>query len=84
MDRKETVLDILYARDKGICHICKQPVPRNEATKDHKRPRSRGGPNHLSNYGLAHEKCNNKKADTWDWEFGADGSIVRGFIDHGN
>ena len=37
MDQKEVV----YQRDEGICGVCGNFVPRNEAEMDHKTPRSR-------------------------------------------
>jgi hypothetical protein len=56
----------LADRDNWECWLCSQPVPRNAKpsdpnapTKDHVRPRSRGGHGTPDNLRLAHKRCNN-------------------------
>lgn len=55
----------LRERDGDACHLCAQPIdftltwPHGFcATRDHIVPRSVGGLNVLSNYRLAHKRCN--------------------------
>jgi 5-methylcytosine-specific restriction endonuclease McrA len=54
-------LDELYLRDRGVCYICKLPVPRHKATKEHVKALSKGGTDKPSNTRLACRKCNSKK-----------------------
>ena len=58
----------IYARDKGVCQLCKSPVPRQHrpphplaATRDHIVPVRHGGSNDIVNIQLAHFKCNTSK-----------------------
>jgi 5-methylcytosine-specific restriction endonuclease McrA len=51
-------LDALYERDGGICQLCFRPCDRNSASRDHIRPRSRGGSDNPNNIQLAHRLCN--------------------------
>jgi 5-methylcytosine-specific restriction endonuclease McrA len=58
----------LYSRDNGICCLCGTPVSMLEATREHKKARSRGGKDgkNYSNIGLAHKSCNVRKgSDIW-------------------
>ena len=57
----ELTLDELYARDAGFCHLCRLPVPREQATKDHRVPLAKGGARDESNEALAHRRCNSAK-----------------------
>lgn len=65
----ETVdIQVLYARDKGICSLCLKPVdmrlkfPHPESpTVDHIIPLSRGGEESYRNTALAHFGCNTRK-----------------------
>ena len=47
----------LLLRDGDKCFLCGFPLE-DDATIEHLVPLSSGGPNHLSNYALAHSRCN--------------------------
>lgn len=47
----------LLARDGQNCWLCLEPLG-NDITLEHLCPAAHGGPNHMSNYALAHAKCN--------------------------
>lgn len=53
-----------YVRQDKCCFYCKKFVPVDEITKDHKIPKSKGGPNHHHNLILACHSCNQKKGAT--------------------
>jgi hypothetical protein len=54
---------LVFARDKGICGICRSPVdPHTPWEVDHIRPISKGGLHAYSNVQLAHRSCNRSKA----------------------
>jgi len=57
-------LRAIYERDQGICHICRQPVAYEEASRDHLRPRVAGGKTVWHNIALAHSRCNNARGHT--------------------
>jgi len=48
----------IYDRDDGICHLCGEPVPRENFTLDHLVPISLGGPHTSANVAIAHASCN--------------------------
>lgn len=55
-------------RDGWICWLCGERVDprargRRRATRDHVIPRSKGGPDALSNLRLAHFNCNTRRGD---------------------
>lgn len=67
-------LDELYIKDKGVCHLCKLPVPREQASRDHLIPRSKlkalfsieqreyiGKTE--QNIALAHKRCNSRRGN---------------------
>lgn len=54
--------DLLFRRDRGICGYCGQRFHRNELTRDHVIPRSRGGSDNWSNVVTACRACNVRKA----------------------
>lgn len=54
-------LKAVYERDKGICHICKQPVPDGELSFDHVIPLAKGGAHSNDNLAVAHLLCNIRK-----------------------
>lgn len=61
-------LNVLFARDKGVCGICEEPVDKEatgrfKATIDHIIPISRGGSHTWANVQLAHLTCNCQKFD---------------------
>lgn len=56
---------VLQARDGEGCAICGAPFSdKNPPTFDHIIPLSKGGPSTLENLQLAHQLCNNRRADT--------------------
>ena len=57
----ELTLDDLFARDQGYCHLCRLPVPREQASKDHVTPLAKGGARDQANEALAHRRCNSAK-----------------------
>jgi hypothetical protein len=59
----KTSIDTLYTREAGICWLCHRFVEREQASRDHIIPKSFGGPNHMSNYALAHIECNNQRGN---------------------
>lgn len=57
-------VDRLIKRDGNACFFCCKPfTEKDPATLEHLVARRHGGPDHMSNYALAHEACN-QKADT--------------------
>jgi 5-methylcytosine-specific restriction endonuclease McrA len=75
-------LEKLIERDKGICHICGEPVDRNDYFRrddnyfmvgprypsiDHLLPLSRGGGHTWANVKLAHLSCNAIKRDRTEY-----------------
>lgn len=54
-------LDALYKRDGGICKISNHPISREEATRDHIRPKAHGGSDDPGNLRLACGPCNNQR-----------------------
>lgn len=57
-------LDDLWERDGGVCQLCFRPCDRSQASRDHIRPRSRGGSDNPNNLQLAHRLCNQLKGST--------------------
>ena len=57
----EVPVDVIYERDSAICHLCGYFVPRNEASRDHVKPRSKGGRSKMLNLKLAHNSCNSRR-----------------------
>jgi 5-methylcytosine-specific restriction endonuclease McrA len=54
-------IKMIYARDSGICQLCKKPVPREQASMDHIIPLSAGGVHAPWNVQLTHLRCNLKR-----------------------
>jgi len=52
----------LLARDGGDCWFCGTPMG-DDCTVEHLIPKADGGRNSMSNYALAHQRCNNLAAD---------------------
>lgn len=46
----------VYDRAGGLCWLCGGPVPRDQASLDHRLPRALGGGNELENLALAHRR----------------------------
>jgi 5-methylcytosine-specific restriction endonuclease McrA len=53
----------IYDRDGGLCHICGDPVPRDDFHLDHIVPLAKGGEHRRSNVATAHSICNLRKRD---------------------
>lgn len=53
----------IYARDKGICQICDEPIGTEPWQIDHFYPVSRGGPDIWQNVRAVHAECNHDKND---------------------
>jgi hypothetical protein len=53
----------LAERDGNDCWFCGRTMESNDRTLEHLVPKSKGGPNNLDNYVLAHRSCNNLAAD---------------------
>jgi hypothetical protein len=53
--------EAIYRRDKSICHICKNPVPRSRLHFDHVIPLAKGGTHTMGNIAVSHAVCNLKK-----------------------
>jgi len=51
----------IYRRDKGICHICSNPVPLSRLHFDHVVPLSKGGAHSMENIKVSHARCNLRK-----------------------
>lgn len=54
-------MDVIYERDNGICHLCLNHVERKDASRDHIKPRSKGGRSKFDNFKLAHTFCNSRR-----------------------
>ena len=52
-----------YLRAGGICCICGEHVPPDEASLEHLVPLSRGGLNVPENFGMSHKRCNSKRGN---------------------
>lgn len=50
-----------FVRDRGVCWLCRRPCPLREGSLDHVVPRSRKGPDCISNLRYAHRLCNVKR-----------------------
>lgn len=51
----------LRKRDGNLCFFCQRYVSEENQTVEHLVPVVHGGPNHMSNYVLAHRACNEKQ-----------------------
>ncbi len=54
----------IHADFKGICALCGEYVPLENASRDHIIPRAHGGGNTRDNIQLTHKACNNLKGDS--------------------
>lgn len=63
--RGKVSLQELYRRDGGVCSKCDRHISINEATRDHTKPRSKGGSNKRANMKLMCYQCNQIKADSY-------------------
>ncbi|MEQ8504608.1 MAG: HNH endonuclease signature motif containing protein [Rhodospirillales bacterium] len=55
--------DRAWAEQGGKCLYCKWPMGRFEATREHRKPKCRGGTDDDSNIGASHKDCNLAKGD---------------------
>lgn len=56
--RRAPDVEALIRRDGTACFFCLTEMAEDDRSLEHLVPLSHGGPNHLSNYVLAHRKCN--------------------------
>lgn len=56
-------LNWLYKKYRGICWICRKFCPRDQASRDHIKPKSLGGTYEKENMALAHKICNSKRGN---------------------
>lgn len=61
--QRSEITDLIYERDRGVCHLCRLAVRREDASVDHLIPEARGGESTLSNLALAHRRCNYSRGD---------------------
>ena len=61
--QRKRLTQVIYDRDAGICHLCRLPVRREDASVDHVIPLSKGGPSTMANLKLAHRRCNSAKGN---------------------
>jgi 5-methylcytosine-specific restriction endonuclease McrA len=69
ISRKAIMRVILWNEQKGLCHYCDEPTllhsPTYEtlmATLEHICPKSQGGPNHIRNFVMSCQGCNNRRS----------------------
>ena len=60
-------LRTLYKLQGGICQYCWNPIPFEEATRDHIYPKDLGGSNDSFNLVLACRRCNSNKGNTYPY-----------------
>jgi len=68
-EARDVPIDLIYERDHKICHLCDEMVPRSEASRDHIRPKSKGGRLTFDNIALAHVRCNSVRGSMSVKEF---------------
>ena len=61
--KSESKRTALAHRDGEECWFCGRCMDADDRTLEHLVPKSKGGPNTLDNYVLAHRSCNNRAAD---------------------
>ena len=52
---------VIYARDGGVCHLCRRRVSARSFTLDHLIPLAKGGEHAAFNVAVAHRRCNLRK-----------------------
>ena len=67
-DLKETIVyktirHELFGQQEGNCNGCRHNFPFHNMEVDHKVPKSKGGPDHISNFQLLCSGCNRLKGD---------------------
>lgn len=58
---RAVTVEVIYRRDDGVCHLCEDFVEREQASRDHLRPRFDGGRTTFANIKLAHRDCNSRR-----------------------
>lgn len=53
----------LWDRDGQVCYLCNENMTYRQATIDHVIPLAKGGADNMTNYKLAHPKCNLEKGN---------------------
>lgn len=53
----------VWLRDNRKCHLCGQPVPLKEASRDHIETASNGGYDKADNYRISHKRCNHARGN---------------------
>ena len=56
---------LLYFVQEGKCTQCSRKIPFADITRDHKKPKSRGGTDSYENLQLMCQSCNEAKGDSW-------------------
>lgn len=60
-DSRKVPIQIIFRRDDGVCHLCFHTVEPTEASRDHVKPKSKGGKMDFANIKLAHRDCNSRR-----------------------
>jgi len=60
-DNWQMLRSLIYARDNGICWICRQFVPLHQYDLGHLVDRCNGGQDDYDNLAVMHKKCNEAK-----------------------
>jgi 5-methylcytosine-specific restriction endonuclease McrA len=63
--RRKTVYRMLEKKHAGKvpCFCCGEHVPKDQATAEHIKPRSKGGTDDISNLAISHEACNQARGN---------------------
>ena len=65
-----TSLGSIYELYGGVCQYSKKKIPKHRASRDHVKPRDRGGSNEIDNIVLADKDINSKKGNQLNSECG--------------
>lgn len=67
--RKQSGADItaILARDGDGCFLCLEPLG-DDITREHLLPITAGGPDHIANKALAHQRCNSAMHPCPSWK----------------
>lgn len=68
-DQWRSRVRMVFTRDGDGCFYCLRPLVVDDARLDHFIPRSKGGPDSLTNRRAACKDCDVRKADKLPWEF---------------
>lgn len=56
-------VSVVWERDSGICHICREPADLDNWHLEHIVPLARGGEHSYANTAVSHPGCNLRKGD---------------------